>query len=674
MTNLIRCFCRFMLCCFTVMSIALLLAGCSKKDTVDFGAMAGVVLLGEGEIDQHAGSLVFLPGTSFSARTDQAGRWTITSIPSGSYQVMAEHNGYQTINLGKFAVDAEIHKPGRALELPTIVLQKDASSTSESRVGSIAGAVAVLDAESGADVKVVLEGTDEHTITDEAGVYFFDNVDPGRYVLTFTKTGYQEKQTSLLVRAGSTPSSPKDVILEPVGGSKQLAMARSNSQETTGPTQPYRDTEDNLVAAQLKGNCSITGSVVATDSAGAQISDFSRVVVAIDNSDYQIAPDNSGRFSFAKLPQGKYRVYAFLDSGAGSAYTDVDLTIQQAASIVIKVAPAHAEQLADSTTPGIVKGKVVLYGPDGQEQKDASGATVGCLGTKEMTLTNADGTFELSIKEGRYGILFSKQGFNSEQMADVDVIAGQTTEIGTVGLNPNVDAPYVTSTMPGDGDNNVMLVNKLPVIVIFSKSMNSESVRNAVSWSPDLPGRVYIGSGGHPRANDQTLVVEFDNSDGKEIKPRQTITLSLSKDATDLEGNKLREAYEFSFKTGGLGVIATSPANGQVVNYLPGSILPVDVFFNCSLDQNAINSNTVSITPALNSSSSPPMVMTDPITGWSFIRFLPYFQGGKNYRVTVNRGLRDVKKTPLTDLPYTFSFQLNDAKPSGAPPTATRRR
>jgi len=662
------------ICYLLVIMMAFVFTACDKRQSnLSMGAMTGMILLSDAKADTHGGTLVFLPGTSLSARTDQAGRWTMTSVVGGTYQVMAEHAGYRTINIGKFTCDPKIHQPGQALVIPTVVMEKDESATTGSSVGSIVGAVAVLDADLSDNVNVLLEGTDMTTVTDELGNYRFDSIEPGRYVLTFTKEGYQQRQTSLLVSAGETPSRPRDIILEPIGGSKMLADAESKTTLTIKASS-LRQQEDSLTEETLKGNCTITGSVQVIDADGSPITDYTRVIVAIDNSDYQSLPDTSGRFSFSKLPHGYYRVFAVLDGGIGLAYIDVDLSQQEAISVVLKVTSAGAQPLADESQKGTINGSVVLYGPDGIELDDYSGVMVGCLGSNDMTLTKQDGAFSLSMPHGSYTVQLSKQGYNTGQVSDVEVVGGRTTDIGTIGMEPVIDAPFVTSTIPSNGDKNVTLSEKLNITVIFSKAMNEESVLGAVSVKPNLPFKTYIGSGTHPKANNQTLIIEVSNQQGKTLDTKQDISVSIAKSATDLEGNELREPYSFSFNIGGYGIIATSPADGQVVNYLPGSMQPVDIYFNCVLQPSQINSSTLKISPMLSGVHAVPVILNNPQTGWSFIRFLPYLQGGKEFRVTVNRGLKTTDGRKVGGLPYTFSFRLEEMRETGAPSTPTRRR
>ena len=188
--------------------------------------------------------------------------------------------------------------------------------------------------------------------------------------------------------------------------------------------------------------------------------------------------------------------------------------------------------------------------------------------------------------------------------------------------------------------------------------------------------RIAIGTGSNPKADNQTLIITIDNRTGRTLSARQTIGVAIGKSATDLEGNNLRDAYSFSFSTGGYGIIATSPANGQVLNHMPGGMQPIDIYFNCAIMPAQINANSLRITPQLAGVHAVPIIMDNPATGWSIIRWLPYLEGDKTYRVTVNRGLKTTSGQRVSELPYTFSFTLNSALPNNktGPKSISRRR
>lgn len=66
------------------------------------GAFQGRVQLSDA--DSHLGIDVYVPGTSFIAKTDSAGDFIMVFVPEGQYQVVAERSGYKVKELGDFRI------------------------------------------------------------------------------------------------------------------------------------------------------------------------------------------------------------------------------------------------------------------------------------------------------------------------------------------------------------------------------------------------------------------------------------------------------------------------------------------------------------------------------------------------------------------------------------------
>ena len=72
------------------------------------GSLGGVVTL-EGEQD-HVGTLVYLPGTSFAVYTDQGGNYLIESIIPGCYTVRAEHRRFYPQEFEQVCIEMGAHR------------------------------------------------------------------------------------------------------------------------------------------------------------------------------------------------------------------------------------------------------------------------------------------------------------------------------------------------------------------------------------------------------------------------------------------------------------------------------------------------------------------------------------------------------------------------------------
>jgi len=185
--------------------------------------------------------------------TDALGKYTIANVPSGTYQVTASKEGYQsssmTVNVlsGSSAV--------ADLSLTEVILP-----------GSITGSV--TDAEDGLPIAgaTVTDGT-RTTTTDALGKYTIADVPAGTYEVTAGKEGYQSSSMTVNVLSGSS------------------AVANLSLTEVILPG-------------------SITGSVTDAENGspivGATVSDGTRTTTT----------DATGKYTIADVPPGTYQVTA----------------------------------------------------------------------------------------------------------------------------------------------------------------------------------------------------------------------------------------------------------------------------------------------------------------------------------------------------------------------------
>jgi len=93
----------------------------STKDNLSLptlSTMSGrVTLFGQ---SNHAGTVVYIPGTGFSAFSDANGEFSISGIPSGNHEIYFERTGYYRGRLKNFSVEA-----GADLRIPQINLSLD---------------------------------------------------------------------------------------------------------------------------------------------------------------------------------------------------------------------------------------------------------------------------------------------------------------------------------------------------------------------------------------------------------------------------------------------------------------------------------------------------------------------------------------------------------------------
>jgi hypothetical protein len=86
----------------------------------DTGEVRGTVLA-QGATDQ-TGTLVYLPGTSFDARTEASGAFSMFYVPQGCFDLRIERSGYVPRQLGGVCVSA-----GKVVDVGTTSIQKEGS-------------------------------------------------------------------------------------------------------------------------------------------------------------------------------------------------------------------------------------------------------------------------------------------------------------------------------------------------------------------------------------------------------------------------------------------------------------------------------------------------------------------------------------------------------------------
>ncbi len=234
----------------TVVSGGNAVANFSLNEVVTTGSITGTVT--DAENGSAIAGATVTDGTR-TTTTDAAGGYTIADVPPGTYGVTAGKSGYQSSSLTVTVVSG-----GNAVanfSLNEIVT-----------TGSITGTV--TDAEDGSALAgaTVTDGT-RTALTDSSGAYTIDNVPPGTYGVTASKSGYQSSCLTVTVVLGGTA----------------VANFSLNEIATTG---------------------SITGKVTGAEDgspiAGATVTDGARTTTT----------DAAGGYTIANVPPGTYGVTA----------------------------------------------------------------------------------------------------------------------------------------------------------------------------------------------------------------------------------------------------------------------------------------------------------------------------------------------------------------------------
>jgi hypothetical protein len=343
------------------------------------GFIAGQIQKG-GETD-HTGIDVYIPGTSYFAKTDAAGDFTISNVPEGIYLLRGEKTDYTFVEL----VDVEVlseqttNVPG-----PLFIYEG---------FGVITGA-AVLPGEADSSGIVVLATNIQdstltyNTVTDTGGAYSLHSVVPGYYNMLLSKSGYRNEQSDdIQVEAGTNTTVPT-VYVQIIGGS-------------------------------LSGRASITGA-----------SDHSGISVLAENAStgntYSMTTNTDGNFTFGNIAPGAYSLTA---SQAG--YTSQGLT-----GIVL----AAGANLTGHTFPALLGNGTIMGMAFSEGSFTYGGISATARNTSDNTIsysstTDSQGVFIISdVEPGEYQLIISKDGFITDSSITVQVLPNETNSGTSVTL------------------------------------------------------------------------------------------------------------------------------------------------------------------------------------------------------------------------------------------------
>lgn len=641
--------------------IALIATGCKEhgappastpEPSPTGGYVAGVVVLADAPENQNAGIQVFLAGTSYSARTDAKGHYVVSGIPRGTYTVMAEKPGYQSATIGKADVFPDVHTNEKPLTMTTEILEHSTQDTTSGTAarkgfGTVIGQVRLQGAPSNDGVRVAIDGTAYKTVTDDVGTYQFPNVDMGAYSVTFSKHGYAPRSASVNLREGDIAEVP-DVVME-----------REGPTPTPVPPAPPSvgsEASPNIAKDGLVGSRIIQGGVELYDATGARSSDFSRVIVAIDDSDIVTEPNEQGRFQFSGLSPGIYRVLATLDNGAPIMQV-VDLSTAQAVEVNLRLGGPNAE--GETTGTGGVVGHVVLLGQDNQPADDSGGVRIALLGTQFVATSNHDGSFKIDdIPAGDYSLQASMEGYEPMRQSGLAIQGGKGIDLGEIVLEPKRDYPRVLSTTPVNYSTDVPVTMEIPITVKFSKPMNNEAVKKAISIVPPANYRTLMGRRQEVAGNDATLVILFTNTDERlPIRFDTNYQITIDKSACDLEGLGMRENYTFGFTTGKPGIVRTIPADGDRAAYVNQADQPIMIVFNTRIQRESLRWQAFRFRPSYDQVIGTIDITNDARTGWSTVFLRCPLRYDTEYAITVMPSIRAYNGQRLWNVPYTFRFR-----------------
>lgn len=591
--------------------------------------ISGTVLKADSK--DHSGILVFCAGTSYLAYSDSRGSYTLTGVPPGSYRVQAQHSDYQPAFIGDAALTEGVADPAVPALLPDKTLQPKFSPAQQAEriLCSIMGVARLKDQPSAEGIVVRAVGTDFRTVTDVSGSYQLLRLDPEQYTIVFEKAGYREQRMPARLISGDLVF-PDPIVLEPL--------------------------------VERPGGRVLAGSVALLDPKGQRINDYSNVLVYLEGSTQMTPPGPGGLFRFEGLAPARYGVAALGVAFVGRDREDVDLTAGDVTTVALTLRSGEAA----TSAPGALAGRILKDDP----RDSLVGTMVGLTEIGITLMTDARGGYSFpGVPPGTYTLVAQTEGYFPGLLEQVNISEGQTAQAADLTLEKRRDYPRVLFTAPANGDRNLVIRDIVPVTIRFSKKMRAESLRAALSIEPRVGFRLFTGRD-HPQSDYDRLYIEllgFGTEAPLHFDAEYAVTVSTA--ASDDEDLHLQQPYRFSFRTGRASIVATRPDDGATRVFLDSALFRVGISCNARLDPKTVTADKIRIRPSLGNAPQVNLV-NSPASGWSEITIAATWERGVRYTVSVSSGIRTFDGSPISNLPYTFSFTTDAGRPIDFAPGA----
>ena len=415
----------------------------------------------------HGGISVYIPGTSYSALTDENGNFAMSGIPQGLHTIRAQYAGYTFVEKENVLLQT---KDENAPE--TVIPETFNLSFGK---GIVKGSVVLSDAtEAGANAGILVnlsESTNTYSysaVTNLNGNFSIVDVYPGTYTVEISKEGYDSAIISEIKVNGASFTSIPTTTLQVIGG-------------------------------KLSGKVSVDGLTV-----------FDGITVLAENENgkkYFGIVNSAGEFSWESVSPGTYKItanYAGYKSisvsgivvSMGNDVSDIRLSIKEKATYTIT-------------------GKVLREGMDsGFEGTSVVANNSTDKSFSKTTVTGTDGTFILSeVEPGDYMITISREGYITDNSIYVSVGTQAIEVIPDVLLKNSLGSVKGTVTLESALDN--------AGIEILLKSEKNEKTFSTVtdtlgrySISGIEPGtwRVQATKGGYNTGLSDTFSVNAGNT------------------------------------------------------------------------------------------------------------------------------------------------------------------
>lgn len=587
-----------------------------------FASIAGQVAVPTG-VDAF-GVMIFAEGTGYVSFTDAQGNWMLKDVPVGSFVLRATRADLQPAEVGRVTVgtrDLDAPQPYLTMATTPLRLRDEAAARAAAArpaFGSMRGRVMAPAAASAADVTVSVQNTEYRTLTDGSGGFVFPSLPPGAYVAVFAREGYRAPTVPFEVSAGKE-TRLADVMLAPDLG-------------------------------QAPATRTILGRLTLTGIDGNPIARVRGVTVALEGTSAVSVPAADGTFRFDNLEPRSYVVTAAAEGFLLEATQAVNLELVEVGEVSLSLLQIPPDV---SATGGTIVGRVLLDGADGGS---AAGIAVGLAGTDVVVTTARDGAFRMTnVPPGTYELIATFEGYEPGSIPGVEITEAGEYEADDLVLLPSVDPPTVVLTQPADGARDVAVEEPTVVLIQFSRAMNAESLRAAISIQPPLPFRFRTEGASAGGADVAVLELPALGAARQVVRYRTRYTVTVDGSAADVDGVAMGEPYRFGFTTGGARVLGSRPEDGAD-GVTPSPESPITFRFNAPIDRNSVSADDISISPR--PFGNPNIrVRNDSATGWSILLVEARFAPDTNYTVSLRRAPRTIAGDRIENVPYRIRFR-----------------
>lgn len=600
--------------------------GAAQAPAPTHAAVAGTIILPDAV--EKFGVQIFAEGSGYSSFTDGQGQFVLRGLPPGIYVLRAQRGDLKSALVAEVNVAAsDLAKTQPFLTIPPVTMELRqgaaalASATPAPAYATLRGRTV---SEGGAPVEgVVLSQGDLRTITGPDGTFVFYNLPPQRHTFDVRHPQFQPTKLTVDLTAGANATVP-DIRLAAEG--------------------------------RFSTNRTVFGRVRLARADGEEALDYSSVRVFLEGTEYGAAPDSDGNFQLRNIPPGAYVVSATAPGFVIEETVSANLLEIENVEVALTLLESEDTMNQYASLTGFVSVE------DGKEVRTIAGVAVSLAGTSFVAFTDRDGVYTFdNVPTGTYDLLATLNGYETASLENIPLTDPIEYEASEITLKRIVDRPTVVFTNPEDGSRDLAIDQPTIVTIQFSKSMNTQSVREAISIDPpvDFQLRSGGGRGGREGLSIVTLELAAQSPSGKILRFRKRHTITIAGTAADIEGNTMEEDYAFSFTTAGARIIATIPEDGSA-GFMPGNNNPIRIEFNAPIDPNTFRAEDVRISPATNAI---PILRfhNNPRTGWTtaYIDVIGDFD--TKYTVRLSRGARTITKDSIENMPYSFSFRTPKA-------------